>query len=482
VSTASSNPTGGPSLLILGAGAAGLAAGFYARRAGLPFQVVEAAPRVGGLAATVEEGPFRFDLGAHRFHDRDPAVTADVKALLGDRLVRVSGRSHIFWRGRLLQFPPSPLNLLTRVGPLKLMRSGLEMLAARRSRRPPRSFEDTAVRAYGRTLADLLLLRYTEKLWGLPCSQLDRDVGGGRLRGLNLRSLLAEAVLGETRRAQHLDGSFYYPARGMGELMEALAGACGRERILTGRPVTGIRHAADRIQAVEVEGGRTLAADVVVSTLPADRLIALLDPAVPELQELTRGLRFRHLRLVTLFVDRPSLTRSATLYFPDPQVPFTRVYEPRNRSPQMSPEGRTSLVAEIPCSDGETLWTAPDDALARLVQDHLVRLGWLRPEEILGTRVLRVPRAYPVMAVGAGVRRTALLERLDRFVNLRVSGRNGRFQYTWVHVLMGWGRELVDELASARPMAQAKILPGFSFEEALRMTSPSGSASEQRSG
>ena len=447
-------------LLILGAGAAGLAVGFYARRAGLPFQVFEAALEVGGLAATVQAGPFRFDLGAHRFHDKAADVTADVKALLGDRLLRVSGRSHIYLDGRLLDFPPSPLNLLGRLGPVTLARSALEMLLARFDSRPVRSFEDTAVRSYGRTLAELLLLRYTAKLWGVDCSRLAPDVGGGRLGGLNLRSLLAEAFLGERARAQHLDGSFFYPAGGIGELADALAEACGRERIRTGARATRLLHSGNRVESVEIDGRERVSAGTVVSTLPLELLVGLLDPPPePRVREAAASLRFRHLILVACFVDRSSLTRSATVYFPEPEIVFTRLYEPRNRSPRMSPEGQTSLVAEIPCSDGDALWTGSDDEVGALARRQMEALGFFRSEEVLGLRVVRLPRAYPVVDMGTEGRLATIQASLARLGNLRLSGRSGRFHYTWVHVLMRWGRELVDELADALPSPPRPVTP-----------------------
>ncbi len=448
----SSERTDRPSLVVLGAGAAGLAVAFYARRAGLPFTLIEAAPHVGGLAATFREGEFLFDLGAHRFHDKDPEVTADVRALLGDDLLRVSGRSHIFLDGRLLDFPPSPLNLLARLGPLTLARSALEMLRVRQNGGPPRSFEDAAVRSYGRSLADLLLLRYTTKLWGTPCSRLAPDVGGGRLKGLNLSSLVVDMLFGEKRRAAHLDGSFFYPALGIGELAEALADASGRDRIRTQARVTRISHRDGRIESIEIDGRATLGAATVVSTLPLDLLARLLDPPLPaHLLEEAGSLRFRHLLLVAFFVDRPSVTRSATIYFPSPEVPFTRLYEPRNRSPRMSPAGRTSLVAEIPCGRDDALWTAPDPDVVALVQRHLEGLGFVGPREVLGARVVRLPRAYPIIEIDTEDRLAEVRAYLTRFRNLHLSGRNGRFAYTWIHVLMRWGREIVDQIAADRP-------------------------------
>ena len=63
---------------ILGAGSAGLAVGYYAKKKGLPFTIYEASNRIGGNAITLKYGDFRLDSGAHRFHDRNRETTSHI--------------------------------------------------------------------------------------------------------------------------------------------------------------------------------------------------------------------------------------------------------------------------------------------------------------------------------------------------------------------------------------------------------------------
>jgi protoporphyrinogen oxidase len=176
---------------ILGGGPAGLAVAHYAHRAELPFTLYEAATELGGMCRTLRCGDHLYDRGAHRFHDRDPEITRDVIALMGSELARVDAPSAILDGGRFIDFPPTPLNIMFAYGfreagriCLDLLRSGL------RRRRPIVSFEDFAVRRFGRTLARRILLNYSAKLWGLPTDQLSPDVATRRLQGMTLRSLL----------------------------------------------------------------------------------------------------------------------------------------------------------------------------------------------------------------------------------------------------------------------------------------------------
>ena len=68
---------------ILGGGLAGLAVGHFARKHGFTFRIYEAGDEVGGNCRTFCRGDFRFDSGAHRFHDKDAAITNEIRRLLG---------------------------------------------------------------------------------------------------------------------------------------------------------------------------------------------------------------------------------------------------------------------------------------------------------------------------------------------------------------------------------------------------------------
>ena len=437
-----------PHVTILGGGPAGLAAAYYARQAGRPFTVYEAKDRVGGNAVTLQQGAFLFDSGAHRFHDRDPEATREVQALLGDELALINVPSEICDRGAFLDFPLSPLNLMKALGLATFSKAALEIARSRLS--PPEndgSFEAFALRTYGRTVAERFLLNYSEKLWGAPCRRLSANIAGKRLKGLDVKSFVVEALLGRKAKTTHLETSlFLYPRGGIGTIADRLALAAGPEHIRTHAAITRVFRGDKRIEAVEVNGTERVAVDEVISSLPLDYLLRILSPSPPEeVMRLAGTLRFRRLILVALFLNQPSVTPSATVYFPDRALPFTRVYEPRNRSERMSPPGKTSLVAEIPCQREDAIWRRPDEELVALVRERLVDIGWVTEDRIIDTAVHRMDYAYPILELGADHK----VERIDAFLagipNLKRSGRNGLFQYTWIHNMMKRGREIITQ-------------------------------------
>ncbi len=436
-------------LTILGGGPAGLAMGLYGRRAGLDVQLFEANDTVGGNARTLQLGPFRYDTGAHRFHDKNPEITADVKALLGDDLRRVDAPSQICWRGRRIDFPLAPYDLCRKLPLSLLAQISREQLTIPRYSDDAQHFEEMALDSYGETLAHLFLLNYTEKLWGTDADQLSPRVAGDRLEGLDLKTFLLEAFGGTTEKTRHLDGSFYYPRRGYGQIAKATADALGRENIRTGAQITAIEHEADRITRIVVNDEDAVDVDRIVSTLPLTLVHRLLDPPPPdEIQSLVDSIRFRHLRLAVLGLDRSRLTPNASLYFPARSIPFTRLYEPKNRSPDLAPDDQTVVVLEWPCHPGDEGWTQSADTLRTAAVDLLQSQGLIDDDEVVAFDDHEVPFAYPILEVGSEQIAERLQSHLDRFENLHLLGRSAQFHYTHVHNLYAQAKAQAQVLAS----------------------------------
>jgi protoporphyrinogen oxidase len=441
------------SLHILGGGPAGLAAAWYANRLGIEARVYEAGPETGGNCRTLRRGEFLFDTGAHRLHDKDPDFTREIRALLGEALLEVDAPSRIALGGRLLRFPLSPLDLLRRLDARRVARIAGELALRRKPPSSPASFEELAVGRYGKTLSGLFLLGYTRKLWGRAPGDLSPAVAGGRLAGLSAATLLREALARPFRRrrarARHLDGSFLYPRLGIGALFAALRERLPAGSVRVNSRVTRIRHDGASLLGITLNGEEEIATPRVVSTLPLPAFLAALDPPPPSgILALAAGIAYRHLVLCVLFLDLDRFSENASLYFPEAEVPFTRLYEPRNRSPHMAPPGKTCVVLELPCDPGDAVWRADDDALVARVLPHLRAVRPLPEGCVFDAAVYRIPHAYPVLERGVEARVETLMAWCARFDNLRFAGRNALFRYAHIHDMFRAGREAVQDSAA----------------------------------
>ena len=176
--------------VVLGAGLAGLTAGWALTQAGRRVQVLEGADAVGGLARTEVRDGFRFDLGGHRFFTHDARVERFVRELLGDELITVPRRSRIYLRGKWIEYPLRPLNALFGLGLHKSAQILLGYAAASVARRlrpiPSISLEDWVVGNFGRPLFEHYFRDYSEKVWGVGCCDISAQWMAQRVQGLSL--------------------------------------------------------------------------------------------------------------------------------------------------------------------------------------------------------------------------------------------------------------------------------------------------------
>jgi protoporphyrinogen oxidase len=430
---------GEKTVLVLGGGLAGLAAAHALAASGREVLVLEAGETVGGLSRTEVFGDFRFDLGGHRFFTHDAEVAALVQGLLGDELIDVPRSSKILLRGRYVDYPLRPANALVALGPATTARVLgdwlVEQVRLLVPRRADVSLEDWVVRRFGRTLFTIYFKEYSEKVWGLPCDRISVGWVARRIEGLSLGRALRDAFTREHRASvASLVDRFAYPRLGIGRIADRLAEELApRGRVLRRARVTGLRHEAGRVREVVAatpEGERSFSAGAVVSTIPLPALPRLLDPA-PSAGTLAAAgaLRFRSLILAAVAVNRPSVTDQSWIYLPDRTVPFGRLHEPKNWSRAMAPPERSLVVAEWFCSHGDAVWGSSDEELAERTVAGLERLGYLRPGEVSGVRVLRVSAAYPLFDVGYEERAAVVRAGLSGLRNLRLAGRSGCFAY-----------------------------------------------------
>ena len=453
-------------LHILGGGPAGLTTGYYAKKRGFcNFTIFEADEHAGGNCRTLkikggdcklstpQSDDFRFDTGAHRFHDKDPQVTKEVKNLLGDDLLRVVAPSEIFFESEFYRFPLLLSDLVQKLETKTLLRIAWEKLY-NRPEKQVENFATFAINQYGKTLAERFLLNYSEKLWGQPPHKLSTAISGNRLKGLDLRSFLRSTLLGTPQNPTHLDGSFFYPKYGIGMISDKLCEYIGAEHIKLRHRVSRLIHKDRRIERIIVNNAVgqddiEIPVSKVINTLPLTLSMRMLEPSPPpELCAVADTIRYRHLLLCVFCLNRDAFSPNASIYFPSAEFPFTRLYEPKNRSPHMAPEGQTVIVLELPCYSDDAVWSMPDLELQTEIWKALQRIKPLSQTEVIHCQTYRLPFAYPVLEVGFEENVARLVAYFETFENLYLTGRSSLFRYLHLHDLFKAGKEVVERITN----------------------------------
>jgi protoporphyrinogen oxidase len=429
--------TGSQLFAVLGAGPAGLTAGYVLARSARPVVVLEADSQVGGLARTVVRDGYRFDLGGHRFFTKSAEVQRLWQEVLGDELLVRDRLSRIYWRGRFIDYPLALADVVRKVGPLELARCATSYAAAvarraRPRRRPAETFEQWVCDRFGRRLFELFFESYTEKVWGVPTAQISADWAAQRIRTLSFSRIVRAALLKDGGGVRSLIEQFQYPRLGPGQMWEAMAaeivGAGGQLRL--GARVTRIELRHGRVAAVHAAGDRVEVGDVV-SSLALRDVVALADPPPPAaVRAAAAGLRYRDFLTVALVVRGEDLFPDNWIYVHDPGVRVGRIQNFRAWSPEMVPDlERTCVGLEYFCFQGDDLWNASDEALIARATEELDAIGLAPADRVEAGYVVRVPKAYPIYDADYDGRVSTIRSWLDGIANLQQIGRNGLHRY-----------------------------------------------------
>ncbi len=485
--TPDTNPVSGRVAIIAGAGPAGLtAATELLDRTDIRPVVMEASEHIGGISRTARHAGNRMDIGGHRFFSKSRRVTdfwerfmptgADPETT--DRVMLRRPRvSRIFYLKRFFDYPISLSGRTFRnLGLKRTLRAGCDFMRTRFHTLPETSLENFYINRFGRALYHMFFEDYTHKVWGVHPSRLGADWGAQRVKGLSLWGIVKDMVerkLGRKNRKVQtsLIEEFSYPKYGPGQLWEAVAGDVaergGQLHMLS--EVKKVHVVNGRVEAVTVRHGNgnteRVACDMLFSSMPVKDLIAALDGVeIPDdLRRAAEELPYRDFMTVGLEVDGlaigdtlPDGTRKLIpdtwIYIQEHDAKIGRLQVFNNWSPYLVRRNINGvwLGLEYFCTEGDEMWTMPDEQFTAMAAEELTRMGIIAEGSVRDAVVLRVRKAYPSY-FGSYSRMADLRALLDTIPNLYCIGRNGQHRYNNMDHSMLTAMTAVDQIAAGNP-------------------------------
>lgn len=423
-------------IAVIGAGPAGISAAYQLSKKRLDLQVFEADYSVGGLSRSIRLWNQTVDLGPHRFFSSDPRVNRLWLEVVGRDYKMVDRLTRIYYKGRFFNYPLKPINALLNIGLVEAVRCTLSYGAKQMRRgevsRQNETFEEWVMNRFGRRLYELFFRTYSEKLWGIPCSELDADFARQRIKKFSLGEAIKGALGGGSQRHKTLVDRFAYPVGGTGMVYSRMAAEVEENggKLYLGTPIAGITHDRFRVTGIELANGSRVACDHVVSTMPLTLLVKSLKGAPRQVREATEALTFRNTILVYLRVEEKNVFPDQWLYVHSPELRVGRITNFRNWVPELHGNSGDSVLAlEYWCDSRDRFWSRSDEALIQLAANEVEKTGLLERDSITAGHVIRIPHSYPVYRRGYKEHLAVITEYLKEFDSLTPIGRYGSFKY-----------------------------------------------------
>jgi protoporphyrinogen oxidase len=483
--------------LIIGAGPAGLTAAYeLVTRTDIKPIIIEQTDDIGGISKTVVYNGNRIDIGGHRFFSKSdivmkwwqkilPLQGSDSKDELmkriqyhknesfvkltpngpdpekTDRVMLIRNRlSRIFFLRKFFDYPIT-LNIktLSNLGFIRILKIGwtycwIQIFPIKNIN----SLEDFFVSRLGKELYETFFKDYTEKVWGVPCSEIAADWGAQRIKELSISRALLHALKSiftkeKSIEQKNIDTSlieqFMYPKLGPGQMWETVAQIVKEKGgiIIKNSQVVKLNIKENKVNGLVYLDQATkttteISGNYFFSTMPVKDLIISMGDLVPKnVKKISDGLQYRDFITVGLLLDRLKIkneTKSTTLfdlvpdnwiYIQEREVKVGRLQIFNNWSPYMIADiEKVWIGLEYFCNEGDDLWNMDDEKFIAFAIDELHKIDIIDKKDVIDSTIIRVPKTYPAY-FGTYSQFNIIREFTDKIENLFLIGRNGMHKY-----------------------------------------------------
>jgi len=424
-------------LLIIGAGLAGLSAGYHAEQRGIDYEILEAGSTVGGLCRTVERNGFLFDFSGHLLHLKDPYFKDLVGDLLSDNLDTICRNAVIFSHGVYTRYPfqanlfglPPPVIKECLQEFVKAYYANDDLPTGAYG-----TFREWIEAKLGAGIGRHFMFPYNEKLWTVPTDKMTCDWLSEYVPKPNLEDVFTGAFEDQTKGYGY-NAAFRYPRRGgIQALCDALSARTPRIRL--GERIVSVDPSGYKVRCAS---GREERYEKLISTIPLKALFGLLEGDIPtEVHEAAGALRNNSIIIVNVGIRGDRITDKHWIYLPERGFAPYRAGCYSNFSGEMAPPGTSSFYLEIAYQQE---WNVDKEALVSCAIDQMSDLGLLGSrDDLLVTDVRNVEFAYVIYDHKRSRARNTLMEYLNRF-SIHSIGRYGNWEYSGMEEALMQGRD-----------------------------------------
>lgn len=452
--------------VILGAGITGLRC---AQQLSPEYDVtvLEKHSAIGGMAASFRYGDFTLDLGPHKLYSQLPGIMDAYKEILRGKVHTVEKKNTLRLSGTDFSFPPKIPQLVLRFPKLTLIRLGLSFMAAKAkglfSKKLPVSYEEYFMRGFGSVGYNYLFKHLCMKIWGDP-KEISAELASRRVPIPSIPHLVL-SVLQKKKQEKVSAKYFYYPAEGgSGTLCDNLADEVqksgGKIEVNT-TPERITRNGKQYALTSKAKGGKTktIAADVIVSTIYLKDFLGLFEKVPKEVSEAAGMLRYRPLLLNYLILNTPDiLGEEQWRFYPQGDALFSRISELKKFGPQTCPKDKTVLTVEVGCEPGDEVSKLSKEQLRERILADLDAVGVPVREKLADFFVVRSAQAYPLYDLTYKKNLLRVLDWIDTVPDIYALGRQGLFNYSNMDHSIDMADKTAKHIIAGSPIEEWKKL------------------------
>lgn len=436
-------------IVILGAGPAGLTAAWILSNKGYDVEVIEREPHVGGTSASFKWKEYVLDFGPHAYHAKRDGIDKIVRSLCKSDLHIKRRREKMLIKGKYFGYPLQFWEVVSGLNPFFSAYMVIDFLLTSLKNKiapmPQDSFEDWGLKSFGRTLYDLCFGKYTSKIWGRPGSALSAKLFTQKIHRLNMKDIIIKLFGGRgTEQLTHWK-DFLYPEEGIGEIFDKMKldilNNGGKVHLNSNLIKINVKD--DKVESVIYENEKKeniLRCDFLLSSIPVNKMSLSVNPAFkPEVIESANKLLFRSLIIVYAVFGKSNITDAHWIYLLDEAFKFNRFCEQKNLGSNMCPKDKTVLGFEICCDKNDGLWNASNEKLYAILLEDIAKFDIMRKSDIVDFHVTKIDEAYPIYDLEFDKNLKNVMDSIGGITNLISFGRQGLFLNNDIHDSMEMG-------------------------------------------
>ncbi len=298
--------------LIIGGGVSGLTFANYVKD---DYLIIEKENEVGGYCRTIKKGNFIWDYAGHFFHFKTEEFKRKfIDDVPKDKIIKQEKCTKIFFKDNLIDFPfQANIHQLKKEDFIDCLYD----LYFKTEKENYDNFLDMLYGKFGKSIVEMFLKPYNEKLYACDLTNLDKDAMGRFFPYANLDDIIKNM---KKNQINSYNNDFLYPKDGAGYFMNLLYENLDKNKVILNNKVKKI-NLRDKIVNTDNE---EIHFEYLINTIPFNQFLKLT--ANQEYLNISNELSYNKVLVFNLgFNKKSKYDKEHWIYIPDKNINFYRI-------------------------------------------------------------------------------------------------------------------------------------------------------------